>query len=159
MANTFNHVGIGVGNIQRAVNFYRDAFGCRLLGEVFEVTSDGPNGEEAVDVLSSRPFRSMQMANLVTIDGIGLEIFQLIDPPYETRIPALEYWKSGTFHICMTAPDFDATLQKILDLGGKQISQSWQRDPNDESKRMVYCTDPWGTVIELYTHSFVDTYK
>ena len=143
MANTFNHLGIGVGGIQRAIDFYRGAFGCRLLDEVFEVTSDGPDGDEAVDDLSSRPFRSMYMANMVTSNGIGFEQFQFVDPPYEPRIPALEYWKSGTFHIFMTAPDIDATLQKILNLGGKQISQCWQRDPNDASKRMVYCTDPW----------------
>ena len=159
MAYSFNHVGIGVGDIHRAVAFYRDAFGCRLLGDVFCVTSDGPGGEEAVDVLSSRPFRSMKMANLATIDGFGFELFQLLDPPHEPRDPPLEYWKSGTFHFCLTAPNIDATLQRILDLGGRQISRSWQRDPNDASKRMVYCTDPWGTVIELYTHSFLDTYE
>ncbi len=159
MANSFNHIGIGVGDIKRAVGFYEAAFGCRLLSQVFDVTADGPDGDEAVDVLSSRPFRSMRMANLVTIDGIGFELFQLIDPPHERREPALEYWKSGTFHFCLTAPDFDATLKRILDLGGKQISQIWQREPRDPSKRMVYCSDPWGTVIELYTHSFADTYE
>lgn len=84
MANTFNHAGIGVGDIQRAVDFYRDAFGCRLLDEVFEVTSDGPDGDEAVDDLSSRPFRSMYMANMVTSNGIGFELFQLVDPPLRT---------------------------------------------------------------------------
>ena len=159
MANQFNHVGIGVGDIDHAMAFYRDAFGCQVLGDVFDVTSEGPDGEEAMDMLGSRPFRLMKMANLATIDGIGFELFQLIDPPHEPRDPPLEYWKSGTFHFCMTAPDFDATLQRILELGGQQISQSRQRDPQDASKRMVYCTDPWGTVIELYTHSFLDTYE
>ena len=82
MANSFNHIGIGVGDIKRAVGFYEAAFGCRLLGQVFEVTADGPDGDEAVDVLSSRPFRSMKMANLVTIDGIGFELFQLSFWPF-----------------------------------------------------------------------------
>lgn len=156
--NRFNHVGIGVGDIEAAISFYRQAFGCTLLREASEVSADGPDGEEACDVLSSRPFRRMLIAHLVTADGIGLELFQLLDPPHERRDPALEYWKSGTFHICLTATDLDATVDRITAGGGHSISKSWRRDPSDPSKRMIYCTDPWGTVIELYTHSFAEMY-
>ncbi len=154
----FNHVGIGVGDIDAAVSFYRDAFDCRVLREPVEITADGPEGEEARDVLGSRPFRRMKIAHLATPDGVGLELFQLIDPPHERRDPDLEYWKSGAFHFCMTASDLDATLERVLRLGGRQISRSWQRVPDDPSKRMVYCTDPWGSVIELYTHPFTEMY-
>ena len=159
MHNGFNHVGIGVGDIHAAIAFYRDAFGCRVLRDPFEVTAEGPGGEEAIDVLGSRPFKRMVMAHLAAPDGVGIELFQLIDPPHERRDPELEYWKSGTFHFCMTAHDIEATLKRILALGGQQISRSWPRDPNDPSKRMVYCLDPWGTVIELYTHRFTDMYE
>src|SRR5262245_48085655 len=133
MNNGFNHVGIGVGDIQAAVAFYRDAFGCRVLRDVFEVTADGTDGEEAKDVLSSRPFKRMMMAHLATNDGVGVELFQLIDPPHERRQPELEYWKSGTFHFCMTAKDIDETVRRILEFGGRQISRSWPRDPSDPS--------------------------
>lgn len=158
MTNGFNHVGVGVADIDTAIGFYRSVFGCRVLRGKFEVRSDGPDGEEAVDVLSSRPFRRMFLAHMATGDGVGIELFQLVDPPHEPRDPPLEYWKSGVFHICFTAPDLDATLQKLLAAGGKQISQSWGRDTNNPEKRMVYCTDPWGTIIELYTQPFTEMY-
>ena len=155
----FNHIGVGVGDIDAGITFYRDVLGCRILRGPFEVTADGPEGEEAVDVLGTRPFNRMRMAHLATPDDVGIELFQLIDPPHERREPELEYWKSGTFHFCLTAPDIDATLANILRHGGKQLSRSWPRHPDDPAKRMVYCLDPWGTVIELYTHSFTSMYS
>jgi predicted enzyme related to lactoylglutathione lyase len=95
----------------------------------------------------------MTMAQLALPDGVGIELFQLIDPPHEHRQPELEYWKSGTFHFCMTALNTEETLKRIIALGGRQICRIWPEgfsaDPN---ARMVYCTDPWGTVIELHTH-------
>ena len=112
MDGGFNHVGVGVGDINAAIGFYRDAFGCRVLRAPFEVTGEGPEGEEARNVLSSRPFKRMLLAHLVAPDGVGIELFQLIDPPYERRDPELEYWKSGTFHFCMTARNIDETLNR-----------------------------------------------
>ncbi len=63
------------------------------------------------------------------------------------------------FHSCMTAPDNGESLRRILDPGGKRMSRSRQRNPNDLSKRMVFCTGSLGTVIELYTHSLSGTYE
>ena len=154
MKATFNHVGIGVGDINAAVAFYCGAFGCRLVGGILEIGRDGPQGAKAVDVLSSRPFHRMKVAKLIMSDGVGIELFELLDPPHEAREPKLEYWKSGTFHFCVTALDFDESLQRIVELGGRQTSRCWQQDPCDPNKRMVYCADPWGTEIELYSHPF-----
>ena len=158
MRFSFNHVGIGVADIDAGVAFYRDALGCRVLRPPFEVRHDGPDGAQAVDVLRSRPFRKMMMAHLVADDSIGIELFQLIDPPHEARTPPLEYWKSGLFHICLTAPDIERALQKILDMGGVQTSRIWRFGAADSSNKMVYCADPWGTAIELYNYPYVATY-
>ena len=93
MDGGFNHVGVGVGDINAAIGFYRDAFGCRALRAPFEVTGEAREGEEARNVLSSRPFKRMLLAHLVAPDGVGIELFQLIDPPYERRNSELEYWE------------------------------------------------------------------
>ncbi len=140
----FNHVGIGVGDIIAGVEFYCLALGCRQIGSTVDVAWDGPNGDRAVDVLSSRPFRRMKMANLITSDGVGLELFELVDPEHETRDPPLAYWESGTFHFCVTVADLNEAVEQIVGLGGMQISKQWQRYPEDASKRMVFCMDPWG---------------
>jgi catechol 2,3-dioxygenase-like lactoylglutathione lyase family enzyme len=81
MDGAFNHVGVGVGDIHAAIAFYRSAFGCRVLCDAFEVGADGPGGEEAKDVLGSRPFKRMLIAHLASPGGVGIELFQLIDPP------------------------------------------------------------------------------
>ena len=124
MENSFNHIGIGVGDINAAIGFYSDAFGCRVLRDAFEVTGEGLEGEEARDVLGSRPFKRMIMAHLAAPDGVGIELFQLIDPPHERRNPELEYWKNGTFHFCMTTPNIDQTLKRIITLNDRQISRN-----------------------------------
>lgn len=39
--------------------------------------------------------------------------------------------------------------------GGKQLSEIWNdREPHSEFK-MVYCQDPWGTLVEIHTHDYI----
>lgn len=155
----FNHVGIGVADIERAVAFYVSVFGCRVVREPFTVRSTDRRGEQPVDVLKPPLFKHMIMAHLATIDEVGIELFQLIDPPHEPREPQLEYWKSGVFHISFTAAALDDKLAALIAAGGVQLSRIWINDDADVSKKMVYCADPWGTIIELYTHDYVEMYS
>lgn len=154
----FNHVGIGVADIERAVSFYVSVFGCRVLRVPFEVRSTDEGGEQPVEVLRPPSFKHMRMAHLATVDGVGIELFQLIDPPHQPREPQLEYWKSGVFHIAFTSAAIEDKLAELIAAGGVQLSRVWINDATDASKKMVYCTDPWGTIIELYTHDYVDMY-
>ena len=153
-----NHVGVGVADVDQATIFYRAVFGCRVLRPPFEVRGDGPNGAQPRDVLKPPTFKRMRMAHLVAANGIGIELFQLIDPPYVRREPPLEYWKSGLFHFSMTVDDIEETLAALTAAGGSVLSKIWINDPEDPFKRMVYCADPWGTIIELYSHSYIDMY-
>jgi hypothetical protein len=68
----------------------------------------------------------MIMAKLALPDGRGIELFQLIDPPYERRQPDLQYWESGTFHLCITA-GIDEKLRRVIALGSRQISEICRR--------------------------------
>lgn len=156
---TFNHVGIGVADIVAAVAWYGEVFGLRLLRAPFEVRSDmEPGGEQARDVLGEH-FRHMRMAHMATADGVGIELFQLIDPPHERREPALEYWKSGVFHVALTTDDIATTARRVVEHGGRQRSAVWHNQPPHPTKRMVYLEDPWGTIIELYSHPYVEMYE
>ena len=58
------------------------------------------------------------------------------------------------FHLSFTTADIAAKLSEVIEAGGTQLSLIWINDPNDETKKMVYCTDPWGTILELYTHDY-----
>ncbi len=155
---TFNHVGVGVADIEAAVAWYGKVFGLRLVRGPFEVRSDmEPGGEQARDVLGPH-FRRMRMAHMTTADGVGIELFQLIDPPHERREPTLEYWKSGVFHIALTTDDIATTARRVVEHGGRQRSAIWHNQPPHPTKRMVYLEDPWGTIIELYSHRYEAMY-
>ena len=52
------------------------------------------------------------MAHLAAANGVGFEIFQLIDPPHERKTQSLEYWKNGFFHICVTDPNVEELVEK-----------------------------------------------
>lgn len=153
---TFNHVGIGVADIEAGVRFYTKALDCSVVMAPFEVRGDDVGGEQPRDVLKPPMLHRMLMAHLATTDEIGIELFQLIDPPHEPRVPQLEYWKSGVFHFCITDIDLEARLARIKSHGGRQLSKVWVNRP--PARTMVYCCDPWGTIIEIYSHSYREMY-
>jgi catechol 2,3-dioxygenase-like lactoylglutathione lyase family enzyme len=156
---SFNHVGIGVSDIDQAVNWYREIFGFTLLRERFDVRSDDGSysGRQAGNVLGDR-FRHMRMAHMGSGNGVGIELFQLLDPPHEKRATSLEYWKSGFFHICITDPDVPGTVGRIVERGGKQLSKIWNMEPNSRDYKMCYCEDIFGNIIEIYSHSYDQMY-
>jgi catechol 2,3-dioxygenase-like lactoylglutathione lyase family enzyme len=153
----FNHVGIGVADIQAGVSFYVSVFGCRTIVLHFDVRADSIEGIQAVDVLKPPEFGRMMMAHLAMPDGVGIELFQLIDPPHEPRMPQLEYWKSGVFHLCVTSHDIEKLRDLIVAHGGRQLSKIWVNRQPDMT--MVYCADPWGTIIEVYSNTYLEMYS
>jgi catechol 2,3-dioxygenase-like lactoylglutathione lyase family enzyme len=152
--NAVNHIGVGVDDLDRAINWYRSVLGFVLLKEAFEVQASAPyDGAMALDVLGKN-FRHMRQAHLVAINGVGIELFQLSDPPHERRIPSLQFWTNGFFHICVTDPDVDKIVSRIAKTGGRQLSKIWRIHPDVETHRMCYCEDPFGNIIEIYSHSY-----
>ncbi|MER8808195.1 VOC family protein [Mesorhizobium australicum] len=148
-AVAFNHVGIGVADIDAAIAWYCDILGMRLISGPVEVSND----RQAQNVLGSR-FGKMRQAHLSSINGIGIEFFQSIEPPFERRDDAVEFWKSGVFHICVTHPDVEELADRIVASGGALLSAVWDERGGDPNYKMCYCRDPFGTVIEIYSHSY-----
>jgi catechol 2,3-dioxygenase-like lactoylglutathione lyase family enzyme len=157
-ALSFGHIGVGVADIDAAVDWYSTVFGFKILRPPFETAAaGGSSGEQAHDVLGPR-FRRMRQAFLVSGDGIGIELFELVDPPHERREPSLEYWRSGVFHFCLTAPDIEEVTARVVAHGGVQRSRIWPERPPHRTRKMVYLEDPWGTIIELHTHRCEEMY-
>src|SRR6201982_679858 len=153
-----NHVGAGVANIERAIRGYREVLVFTLLKGPTEVPAgSGYRANEARDVLG-QDFKAMLLAHMVSINGVGIELFQLLDPPHERREPSLEYWKSGFFHICVTDPDIEGLAARIASSGGRQRSKIWRNDSTTDQYRLCYCEDPFGNIIEIYTHNYETLY-
>ncbi|OHT82541.1 VOC family protein [Mycobacteroides saopaulense] len=150
-----NHVGITVPDIAAAIDWYREVFGfaCVMGPRTLE---RGPNGELPPG-LDPR-FRRARMSGLQTPNGVGVELFEFIDPMTDPppELP-VDYSRRGTWHLCLTVPDVQEQTRTVADRGGRIITaprpvvagRPWS---------MSYLTDPWGTVIELMSHDYTEIF-
>jgi catechol 2,3-dioxygenase-like lactoylglutathione lyase family enzyme len=152
------HVGMTVTDLDRAVEWYCDVLGFEPIGTPVEVTTgDGHGGAVAADVFGPG-CRRFRLAHLASANGTALELFQFIEPRSRPRPDNFEYWMTGLFHLCLVAPDIDDLAERISSTGGRRrTSRVWEMFPG-EPYRTCYCEDPFGNVLELYSHSHERTY-
>jgi len=144
-----NHIGINFPDLNAAVPWYRDVLGCFVLAEPTEVIADGSlYGNVVADIFGSK-FGKVKIAHVVTACGVGIEMFEFEKP--KTYVPenTFDYARAGIFHFCLTTADVVATAKKVENGGGKILSKTWKLF-DTEKLRLIYCQDPWGTVIEFY---------
>lgn len=149
----FSHVGVTVPNIQPAIDWYVDILGYYLLVGPLEVLEDETNLGKAAAVIYGTGFTRFQFAHLAGIDGIGLELFEFDAPKSQRREDNFEFWLGGIYHFSLTTPDVSAMVQRIVDAGGRMRSEILDINP-DKGYQIVYCEDPWGTIIELCSHPY-----
>jgi len=153
----FSHIGISVPDLERAVEFYTEVMGWYLIFPPTEVVEDGSAiGVMCKDVFGAG-FGSFRIAHLATVDGIGVELFQFRGAePSDGRF---EYWKSGVFHFCVQDPDVEGLVERVVAAGGKQRMPLRHYCPGEKPYRVVYCEDPFGNILEIYSHSYELTYS
>ena len=147
-----HHIGIAVPDIAAAIDWYSDVLGYRVFAGPVLLDLAADSRGQLKDVLGPR-FRKLKIAHLSTGSGIGIELFEPIDPPFEGPTENVEFWRGGPFHICVTDPDIETLIARVVAKGGRQLSQIWDDRP-PHNMRMVYCQDPFGTLIEIHTHSY-----
>ncbi len=154
---SFSHIGLSVPNIEEAVNFYTEVLGWYVIMEPSDVIEDdSPIGQMCTDVFGEG-WGQFKIAHLATSDKIGIELFEF--PNNEAPENNFEYWKTGIFHFCVQDPDIERLVEKIVAHGGKQRMPIREYYPNEKPYKMVYCEDPFGNLIEIYTHSYELTYS
>lgn len=153
----FSHIGITVPDLDRAVQFYTDVMKWYLIMAPTEIVED----DSAIGVMCKdvfgEGFGSFRIAHLATADGIGVELFQFLRG--ESRNGDFEYWKTGVFHFCVQDPDVEGLAERIVAAGGKQRMPIRHYYPDEKPYRMVYCEDPFGNIVEIYSHSYELTYS
>jgi hypothetical protein len=106
-----------------------------LMGPTEVRAEPGYRANEVRDVLGQN-FNAMLQAHMVSVNGIGIELFQLLDPPHERREPSLEYWKSGFFISASPSPTLRNSPGRIASSGGRQRSKIWRIDSRTEDYRL-----------------------
>jgi lactoylglutathione lyase family protein len=149
----FSHIGISVPDIDSAVEWYSRVLGLNVLMRPTQNDGDDSHIGRLNRGVFGENFRRSRVAHLSTSNGIGLELFQFIDPPAEKPADNFEYWKCGTFHFCIVDPDIEGLAAAVAASGGKVRGTICTLFPG-KPYRMVYCEDPFGIPFEIYSHSY-----
>lgn len=153
-----NHVGIMVGDIQQAVEFYTQVLGLCIVMNSTKVQEERETaiGRMCIAVFGEG-FEGFNIAHLVTTDGIGVELFEMKN---RDERHDLNFARLGIFHFCLQTDNFETVMAKTEQFGGKVRMDVMRYHPEDDSKpaKMVYLEDPFGNLFELYSHSYEETY-
>jgi lactoylglutathione lyase family protein len=149
----FSHIGITVSDLDKAVKFYEEVMGWYIIMKPSEVVEEKETaiGQMCIDVFGEG-WKTFRIAHLSTADGIGIELFEF---PNNTK-PQAEFnpFQTGVFHFSVKDPDVEGLAAKIVECGGKQRMPIREYYPGDKPYRMVYMEDPFGNIIEIYSHSY-----
>ena len=155
-ARVLTHVGLVVSDIQAAVAWYSSVLGFVALAPPVLLSADSHAGRVAAAVYGER-FGSCKQAQLMAGNGVGLELFEFLEPPTVPARGEFEYWRAGLFHICVVDPEIEALAATIVASGGRmrtEVLTLFEGSPC----RLVYCEDPFGNVVEIFTHSHEQTF-
>jgi hypothetical protein len=73
------------------------------------------------------------------------------------RRTTFDYCRGGAFHFPWVDPDVEGLVERIVATGGRQRSKVWTVLPGQPYKA-VYCEDPFGNIIEVFSHSHESTF-
>ena len=148
-----NHIGVGVPDLNKAVKWYHEVLGFNIVTEPMEASADNSHLDMILKDIFGVSFKKLRLAHMSFANQVGFEVFEFVDPKEEQRENNFEYWKTGFFHIGITNPNIEELAKRIAEKGGKQRSKIWEIFPGKPYKA-VYCEDPFGNIIEIYTHSY-----
>lgn len=150
---SFSHIGISVPDLDAAVDFYTQVLGWYLIMQPTTIEQDNSAiGEMCTDVFGPG-WGSFRIAHLSTGDRIGVELFQF--PQQQNPADNFEYWKTGIFHFCVQDPDVEGLAENIVKAGGKRrMAKPRYYYPGEKPYRMIYMEDPFGNILEIYSHSY-----
>jgi glyoxylase I family protein len=126
-----DHVGLSVGDLDTAREFYSRAFGFARQLE-FE--------------LAPHPIRGLMMRDE---SGMRLELFEREDstPGLQGKTPIVALATRGYGHFAFAAPDIDSAFARALDAGASPVMEP---APSPEpGVRFAFLADPEGNLVEL----------
>lgn len=170
MSIAVNHVAVCVTDIRKAMEWYRDVLGMTVLCEPIQISSSGEIHTSEEGSSAEEPRTDPQLSRLVkqvfgprmqkflichvaSANGVGIELFQFLEPQSVRSDDNFEYWKTGFFHIAITDPRVAELAERIAGNGGKKRTDVLEIAQGSD-KRICFCEDPFGNVIEIYSHSY-----
>ena len=149
MIERIDHVNLVVDDLQEMVAFYRDLLGLRL-------TKRTSISGQWIEALTGFEKVEADVAYLEAPTGAGIELIQYRTPegswPKGLGAPNTR----GIRHVAFRVTELDMVVAslKVADvdlLSDVQQVSAAQVDYADQRKRIVYCLDPEGNLLELCT--------
>jgi catechol 2,3-dioxygenase-like lactoylglutathione lyase family enzyme len=152
-----DHVGLTVPDLERAVEFYTEVMGFQLLLGPVEISSDmaGPQGAFTRDIFGEDV--QARLAHLLAANGTGLELFEFEHPTTATPDDNFHFNLVGPFHFNVVDPDIERLAERVEEYGGRRRTDIHRWD-DDLPFRLVYLEDPFGNILECYTHPYAQIY-
>lgn len=154
-----SHIGIMVSDMDKAIEFYTKALGLKIVMGKSSVQEEKETaiGRMCIAVFGEG-FEGFNIAHLVTTDGIGFELFEMKNREDSHKV---DFSKIGLFHFSLQTDDFEGVMKRVEEFGGKVRMDIMRYHPEDDTKpaQMVYLEDPFGTLFELYSHTYEETYS
>jgi catechol 2,3-dioxygenase-like lactoylglutathione lyase family enzyme len=139
MIHRIQHTAMSTPDMERALAFYRDLLGFRVVSDF---VLDGL--ESADRVLDVGPVKSRVV--MLMLEQTALELFEFTAPQPAPSDPERPVCNHGITHICLDVTGIDAEYERLSAAGMRfhcppqrmgQISATYGRDPD-------------GNVVELY---------
>jgi catechol 2,3-dioxygenase-like lactoylglutathione lyase family enzyme len=149
------HVGLTVPDIDEAIDWYTTVLGfSHVRGPETVVADEGYAGRQAANLLGD--FEEMRLAHLATGNQIGVELFEFESTAGNSHADPTN---PGLFHLCVIDPDVEALARRIDEHGGDHYSEVWEIFEDDDTYTLTYCRDPYGNLLEIYSHSHERIYS
>ena len=147
MIEGIDHVNLVVGDMQPMLAFYRDLLGLRLTKQA---TIRGP-WIEAVTGLAQA---EADVVFLEAPTGPRIELIHYRTPDRPRPTALGDPNTKGLRHIALRVTDLDVLVAALRRSGVELLSEiqqvpAAQVDYADQRKRLVYCLDPEGNLLEL----------
>ncbi|WP_067726034.1 VOC family protein [Oceanobacillus damuensis] len=143
------HIGLAVPDIEKAIEWYEEVLGFKLIAGPYSFNAEKEDRRNMTNDLLGGHIKKMRNAHLTSDNQVGIELFEIQDPTME-KSDNRNY--DGFFHICLIADDIEKLADEIDSSGGKKRSDIWNTWKG-KPYYLIYCEDPYGNIIELYSHS------
>lgn len=146
MLGALAHVGITVRDMDKAVAFYRDVLGLRVLGEA---TIAGDEAERLTRIKGT-VLRAVYLRGGTDLKGPPIELLHFLEPATSSDLPQSQLTSPGITEVAFWVKDIEQTYEDLQARGVEFYSPPQLFDIAGYGKvKAVYFWDPDGTTLEL----------
>lgn len=146
MLGAVAHIGITVKDMEKALKFYRDILGLKVLGDI---TVTGEEISRVTQVKGAK-VRAVYLRSGEDLTGPPIELLHFIEPRGESGVPYARLTNPGITEVAFWVKDIEKTYRELRERGVEFYSAPQLFDIEGYGRvKAVYFWDPDGTTLEL----------